>query len=220
MPFSSDMATVYKSYNSLINHLQEIALWCLMIFIMLEAIIWIIAVRMQLPSKYRLIEEAYLWGKYWLKYLVAAMVFIFIPLMIMMFITKIFMSNAMEDQAVSMISIIFVILAVGAYLFLNFIAQVQAESWKAWIKAGFKSLIRKGVYTFSIFLINAMILAATLGLIVLSLSYQVISLAIIPLSLLLWIELVVLRVFWVSSLHSINREEHKREHEQYENSHN
>jgi hypothetical protein len=210
MPFSTDMATAYKSYKLLIGHLKELMWISLGIFLILEALIWVMIEQMFVSDKkveYKLLSML----KAWSKYLISAGITIVLPLVIAYFVIKTMLYTGYEEQAISGIKWIGIILCVFGYIFLNTIAHLNS-SWKLWIKKSVKTLILKAHYTLMIFLINLIVMAVMLGGIALSMNFESSFFLVVPLSGLFILVLVKVRLFWIASLHNIGEENHENHH--------
>ncbi|MBU0456550.1 MAG: hypothetical protein ABH824_00665 [Nanoarchaeota archaeon] len=212
-PFIEDFLSVNKSYNSMINNIIALIGWSLLLFIVLNGLIWILTswiIESNIDWKRRLKD---IWQP-WFKIIVSLMLTIGPAAVILYFILQLLsrLEILMENASVVLNSIITISSLLYFFIIVAF-AFINEVSWKIFFKKWTLCSFKKIHKSLMVLLINIILILLSFYLVYLSI-YQISSLGLLLISSLLIVFVIVItRIFWVSCLEEIKNE--KNNHHRY-----
>ena len=201
--FLPDFAGIYSSYQSLLQNIFYLGLWLAGLFLVLNGGIWLLTHSLLAPSKPT--WKTILHG--WLKYLVAAVFFIGIPLIIGYIGLKIILARQVDvDMFTSLLNLIPYILGVLYYLLLVALAFITDPSWSQFVKHFYRAGLRKIHCTLLVLVINGALIAGSLYLVYLSMNYEGQFWLVVLASIIAVFIIVLSRLFWIACLQELVHE--------------
>jgi len=206
LPFSSELTTVFASYNSLTSRVYEKCWWFGLIFIFVQAGIWILSVRMVSEVKEK---EVISFFKAWGTYLLMGIGFSVLPLLISYFLLITFFNIESTTTALWMLWIVVGVLLIFFYFSLVGFALIYTKNvFRNWLKVAF----RKIHLSLVMLLINLVVIAALGTGAFFLIEYESWFPVVLILTILLFLALIFALLFWVSYIH-LQTSEHKLDHE-------
>ena len=201
--FLPDFAGIYSSYQSLLQNIFYLGLWLAGLFLVLNGGIWLLTHSLLASSKPT--WKTILHG--WLKYLVAAVFFIGIPLLIGYIGLKIILARQVDvDMFTSLLNSIPYILGVLYYLLLVALTFITDPSWSQFVKHFYRAGLRKIHRTLLVLVINGALIAGSLYLVYLSMNYEGQFWLVVLASIIAVFIIVLSRLFWIACLQELVHE--------------
>ena len=199
--FTTEMYTIFQSYQLLMKHLGEFAGILGLVFLILGGAIWILTNNL-LDKDLEKNKPKKLFHS-WLKYVVSSIV-IFIPIALAgYFLFKLLFSLGLSETALAnLIGGIMIAFIIGYYFLLVAFALIHNLSWKNFLKEFWKVSIKRIHFNLLLLLVNIIVLFLGGLLIYLTLSETLFPLLLLA-SILFLILIVLVRIFFVFGVQEI-----------------
>lgn len=209
MPFLENVASVMKSYNSMLRHFLEMVLWIAGIFIFINGGLWLLSHWMVEKAEKKPLKKYF---NQWLKFLASFLV-ILLPFVILGYLLfKVFFVLELSpdsDQFKVIFQVLPYLMMMAYYFLLSAFALVNIDSWREFVKKWLGVSIKKIYWTLIILLINLILIMISLGLISLAMNYESTQSLLFILTPIFLLVLVLTRIFWISCLQELVRDDEK-----------
>jgi hypothetical protein len=203
--FSPELSRVFESYNSLTSRVYQLCLWFSVIFVFLQAAIWILAVRLVKEANE---EEIKSFFKAWGTYLLTGILFSIVPLLICYFILLTFFNIESTNTAVGLLWLVAAILVIFFYFSQVGFALIYSKNcFRNWVKVTFKKIH----YSLAILLINLIVIGILGTGAFLLMEYDSWFPLVLILTILLFFTLIFALIFWASYVH-LQTQNHEKNH--------
>ncbi|MBT4539067.1 hypothetical protein HOC32_02150 [Candidatus Woesearchaeota archaeon] len=196
-PFLQDTALILQSYKSMIKNTFQMILWSLLIFLILNSILW--------TGSHSILSEKFswrLWKTYCLQYITATLI-VTIPYIILIWIfSKQITSLAISPGSINTWGTTFTVLFIIFYFLLLNSAAALTSSWKKWPKKIFVTTIKKLPKTLMVLLINLAILGSILYGLYSVLTFTELAWLVVILTIIVVSVLILTRIFWIAALNN------------------
>lgn len=196
-PLLKDILPIYERYKSLRTNLYLFAGWQLLLFLVLNGILWIASHKMLYKTKFKITD----WLKQCLKFTVSTILFLITFIGVVYFLLKTFFwQEIMAGSITSASDTILILFLVSYYFLMSAFALITTSSWKLFLKQFWDATFSKIFVGGTLFIINlALIVGILVAIYFLTLNPQLFLIALVLL-LLLMISVVILRLIWISIL--------------------
>jgi len=212
-PFTPDFLPIYNSYQSMLKNVIAFASWMAVLFLILNGSIWILSHNLfaekkerKLDLKRNLPEKAKEALQYFLKSWSAAII-LFTPFAVASYYILIHYIRLSDSFATVLFMLKIVLLVkAGLYYFLLVAFATATElSWKKFASKIIQLSIFNFPKTFSLFVINAILLGSSFGALYAAVEYTESIMLLLLTGLLIIITIVLTRLFWIATLNEIER---------------
>ncbi len=210
-PFTTEFSTIIQSYRTLTEHLKELALWLFGIMLLVQPGLWLLTLHLLEEKISAHQREFNFWNRAsyylqaWLKYIVALLAFVIVPLLFSAIILKSLSGIVLqtEESIFSAVKWALILFLVFQYFLLVALALLDSLTWKKFVLDFLRVAFRKIHWNLLVLLINGVVLGGILFAIGWSMSNENFFLATLLLSLLFVLALVLSRIFWCASVQEL-----------------
>lgn len=199
--FMTQVAGIYRSYQSLIHQVVLLALWWLVLFMVLNGGIWVISQAILAPEK---ITWKKMIVKPWLRYVIATLILLGPFLLILYFILKMMIRAQIDPQKFgAWVTYLLYSFGILYYFLINAFAAINATSLKELGRNFLKTALRKIHWTLIVLIINSTLLAACGYLIYYFMEIKPVFALMMAASIVFIILVVITRLYWIACLQEL-----------------
>ncbi|MEK6938510.1 MAG: hypothetical protein AABX04_05680 [Nanoarchaeota archaeon] len=203
--FTPEIATIFQSYSSLVKHTLGLLYWLGGIFIILQAWLWILSLRL---LKISIEKSENFWKKetknffiHWLKYLGIGILFTFIPGLIAYWSLNSFFNIEAENTTFTLMGMVGIFWLCCYYLqcvAFSLLSLPFQKYWKEWGRIAFKKVHQNLLVA----VINFLVLGGLFAGIYFLLPLESLFPLTLIITILLLLAVVLTRILWISCLQS------------------
>lgn len=208
--FISQIAGIYRAYQSLIQQIVRLAWWWLGLFLIVNGVLWALSHQLLEKCSWKSL------GKQWIKYAAATLLLLGPFLLVIYFLLKsIIRAQIDPEQFGPMLKYLLYSFTAIYYLMLNAFASLNTVSWKGFARHFFTTAVKKIQYTLLVLIINLALLSSAGYLIYYFMEVKYNFPLMMMFSGILIALIVLTRLYWIACLRELTHHklpDHEKSH--------